>query len=82
MRSHIAREIEVRRIKCAVKWNVWDRTEIRAGLWRGNPKEKRRLEDLYINNLTQDRHTCILGSKKITGISVLAEKILDSQGRY
>jgi hypothetical protein len=82
MRSHIARDIQERRIKCGVKWNVRDRTEIRAGFWRGNPKEERHLEDLYINHRTQDRQACILGSKKIAGIFVIAEKILASQGRY
>jgi hypothetical protein len=64
MRSHIAREIGVRKIKCAVKWNIWDRTEIHAGFRRGNPKEGRHLEDLYINHLIQDRHMCTLGFKK------------------
>jgi hypothetical protein len=70
MRSHIAGEIEVRKIKCAVKWNIWDRREIHAGFWRGNPKEKCHLGDLYINHLTQDRNAFTLGSKNIARISV------------
>ena len=50
--------------KRAVRWNIWDRTEIHAAFWRGNPKEGRRLDDLYINHIIQDRNTCVLGSKK------------------